>query len=551
MSILRDARKIVINDGQFTANDNRVTVSQSAANFGRIRPRSILHILHSHSAVAGLLNASEQFDAPKCDPDTRVAIIETITDWVQAGNSSSSSSMFWLHGPAGVGKSAVAQEVALLLDKERNHAASFFFSRTAVGRNNGNMLVVTLAYQIAMNFPPIRTYIAKSIKHNPAVFTLSNKVQMQKLIIEPVNKVRKSFTYRFSNLLFRRWNQPRLIVVDGLDECDDPQVQCDLLTVIGQAIQQLHMPFRFLITSRPESHILSTFQLDSLFQPGSGIDVTQRNLGEDSDANDDIRTFLHKAFKEIQRTHPLRRHLPEVWPIPTEIEQLIQKSSGNFIYPSTVIRYIQSPLLRPHDCLRVILGLSAIPSDDRPYGRLDDLYYHIFSSIPAKHKESIKLIFDILVIPRPSEGDELGEFTTPSMLEKLLSFPTGHVEHILGNLLCLVNLHGSDKPVKILHASLADFLLDSSRSGEFHADMGRAHQALARGYTRLILEAKLTSISSQLTSSLLWRICTTCQQHTIASVLYFQALNNMRHMAPWTSYISIYSLPLPTALRNL
>ncbi|KAF8969201.1 hypothetical protein BDZ97DRAFT_270625 [Flammula alnicola] len=294
MSILRGARKVIINDGQFNAYDNRVTnsTSQPIANLGMITPESVLHILHSHSAIAGLLNASEQFDAPKCDADTRLSIIATIMNWVQAGTSSSSSSMFWLHGPAGVGKSAIAQAVALLLEQEEDLVASYFFSRTAPGRNNGNMLIVTLAYQIAMNFPPARTYIAKNINRNPSIFTLSNQVQIQKLIVEPVNRVRKSFTYRFSNLLFfLRWNQPRLIVVDGLDECDNPKVQCDLLLVIGRAIQQLQLPFRFLITSRPESQILSTFGLDPLFQAGNGIDVTQKNLGEDHDANDDIRTF--------------------------------------------------------------------------------------------------------------------------------------------------------------------------------------------------------------------------------------------------------------------
>ncbi|KAF8969200.1 hypothetical protein BDZ97DRAFT_270605 [Flammula alnicola] len=163
------------------------------------------------------------------------------------------------------------------------------------------------------------------------------------------------------------------------------------------------------------------------------------------------------------------------------------------------MRYIQSPLLRPDDCLKVILGLSAIPDDDRPYGQLDDLYIYIFKSTPDKHKKSIKLIFDILVIPR-SNDDNLGAFTTPAMLNKLLLFPPGHVEHILGNFLCLVNLHGSDKPIEVLHASLADFLLDLSRSGEFYADMGRAHEALTKGYTKLILDAKPNEFHSMVNS---------------------------------------------------
>lgn len=58
----------------------------------------------------------------------------------------------WLHGPAGIGKSALAESLALSLKGDGDRAASFFFSRTAPRRKDGSQLIVTLTYQLAINF---------------------------------------------------------------------------------------------------------------------------------------------------------------------------------------------------------------------------------------------------------------------------------------------------------------------------------------------------------------------------------------------------------------
>ncbi|KAF8961812.1 hypothetical protein BDZ97DRAFT_1663668, partial [Flammula alnicola] len=55
-------------------------------------------------------NSDERFDPPKCHPGTRVAVIKRIMDWVESLEIS--YPMLWLHGPAGAGKSAIAQMIA-------------------------------------------------------------------------------------------------------------------------------------------------------------------------------------------------------------------------------------------------------------------------------------------------------------------------------------------------------------------------------------------------------------------------------------------------------
>ncbi|KAH9479241.1 hypothetical protein JR316_0007829 [Psilocybe cubensis] len=300
--------------------DDRTRVNPLVYKF----PLDVLAILHNHSALAGLLDAKERFDAPKCDPSTRIGIIKKLTNWVESESQSLPSSLLWLHGPAGVGKSALMQQLGLIMQEKGNHAASYFFSRTAVGRSDGNSLIVTLAYQLAMNFPPIRAHIASNLNKNPGIFSLSNKVKMQLLVVDPIDKLcATSFWKRFFRERFLRLRStmqiPRLVIVDGLDECDNQDIQSDILLLVAHAISQLRLPLRFIIASRPEAHLLSSFN-NSIFDK---ISYTHINLGEDGDAEHDIFLFLTKEFKEIRLNHPLGRLLPDPWPTPAQMDTLV------------------------------------------------------------------------------------------------------------------------------------------------------------------------------------------------------------------------------------
>ena len=55
-------------------------------------------------------DSQERDPAPRCLPGTRKGVLEKIETWVKAG--SGGKSVLWVHGPAGAGKSAIAQTVA-------------------------------------------------------------------------------------------------------------------------------------------------------------------------------------------------------------------------------------------------------------------------------------------------------------------------------------------------------------------------------------------------------------------------------------------------------
>ncbi len=48
-----------------------------------------------------------RYPPPRCHPDTRKKVLKVITDWIE--DSYPRQRIVWLNGPAGAGKSAIAQ----------------------------------------------------------------------------------------------------------------------------------------------------------------------------------------------------------------------------------------------------------------------------------------------------------------------------------------------------------------------------------------------------------------------------------------------------------
>ena len=100
-------------------------------------------------------------------------------EWVT--NLLRTSGVLWLRGPAGAGKTAIAQTFCEMVEKEGYLAGSFFFSRTVHGRNTAQYLFATIAYQLAIARPEIGERIEKAVASDPSITTKSIEIQLQKL----------------------------------------------------------------------------------------------------------------------------------------------------------------------------------------------------------------------------------------------------------------------------------------------------------------------------------------------------------------------------------
>ena len=416
------------------------------------------------------MDANQRYDPPRCTEGTRRHVMQTIEDWVRHDTlHDAPSSVFWLYGGAGAGKSALAQTLAEKFKTSEELAASFFFFKADVNRNNGNCLIPTLAYQLLQSFQGLGRIVANKILQNLELFERTRQAQMLELLVEPLIKLSIEETEESKTLK----PYPRLIVIDGLDECKDPDTQCDLLRIVAIAIHHFPYPLRFLITSRPESHITRAFQHD-LGQ------VVKYDLSDDSYADKDIRNFLEEEFAKIRSTHPRQENLPSQWPPQDSISSIVERSSRHFIYAATVMRFIQSPRHWPDERLQVILGLKQPYEKDEPYARLDLLYRVIFLEVQEPGGlEMIHRALGIMHLRSVNCGIfALSRWTSNRhVIEELLELRPGALVLIFDPLLSLVTFDYDN--IRIFHKSLFDYLLDSSRSGDFQLDLGLAHQTAA------------------------------------------------------------------------
>jgi hypothetical protein len=133
----------------------------------------------------------------------------------------------------------------------------------------------------------------------------------------------------------------RLIIIDGVDECDTPATQCKVLDVMSLLFHKHHLPLLLLVASRPERHFNHSFNSGSLseFRATLALDDTYK-------PDDDVRPFVTDSFKQVQDTHSMRPYLDSSWPSDDdELEGLGEKSSEQFIRGNThkVIANNQTP----------------------------------------------------------------------------------------------------------------------------------------------------------------------------------------------------------------
>ncbi|KDR74794.1 hypothetical protein GALMADRAFT_27789, partial [Galerina marginata CBS 339.88] len=275
-------------------------------------------------------DSDDVHDPPKCHPNTRVAVLKKIMDWIHGADPETRNALImWLYGPAGSGKSAIARSIAELCAKEGILVASYFLSRFDSTRNHGRSLIATIAYQASLCFPDIRDRIIGTIEHDPLIFTRSLDSQIFSLLIEPLQK-------RIGSGYFSTTTPARVIVIDGLDECEDRNSQVKILAAISKSLQQHHLPLIFLIASRPEPDIRGAFAFEYLSQVS-----TQNPLDDDYLSSEDIRLFLCDKFSEIKNSHPFRSQIQPTWPSEDNLQTIVDKASGQFIYASTVVKFVK------------------------------------------------------------------------------------------------------------------------------------------------------------------------------------------------------------------
>ena len=248
-----------------------------------------------------------------CLRGTRETVLSEIESWTKDFDK---SPVFWLNGFAGTGKSTITQTVAERVFADGLLGASFFCSRDFEDRSDLHFIFPTIAFQLAHEYPDFQDHLIHILQSNPDIVDESLYNQMELLIVEPLKLAGVS----------------TVIVIDALDECKDEESSSAILSVLGRFIKKIPR-VKFFITGRPEPWIKSGFRLPRL------VDSTNVFVLHDvhpSLISGDIWLFLKHSFLKITN----RRDDLDGWPTDEDIEHLLERTEGLFVYAVAMVKFI-------------------------------------------------------------------------------------------------------------------------------------------------------------------------------------------------------------------
>ncbi|KAL0067532.1 hypothetical protein AAF712_005523 [Marasmius tenuissimus] len=368
-------QKLNINDGRDQNIASQLEVVNVSGDYVR-NYNPLLRNPHKTlwDAVAGVgatHTAEQQYERGECLEGTRVELREMIGEWGRAREQG--SPLFWLAGTAGVGKTAIAMSAAQACEEEGLLVSSFFFFRSDPKRNNPSALWLSVAHDLVSKVPAIRPLIERRISEDPKILEARLEDQFRELILNPfLNPTLRSIV-----------EVPNIVIIDGLDECGDEATQLRILTIIRNAVRRAPLfPLRFLICSRPEAWIQEAFAA----RPLRGVSKVIL-LDDQFTPEEDIRKYYRHQFQEIVNNLKYKHvRFPNPWPSQKDFDILVDKSCRQFVYVSTVVRFITLAGTHPIDQLSLIIESSSDQSGTSPFHELDMLYDTILkaSAMPEK-----------------------------------------------------------------------------------------------------------------------------------------------------------------------
>lgn len=412
----------------------------------------------------------------RCHPETRVDLLREIREWAKDPEG---KCIFWLNGMAGTGKSTISRTVAQFFANDDQLGASFFFKRGEGDRGNASRFFITIAAQLVHTVPDIIPSVRKAIGEQPNIAEKTLEEQFKKLVLQPLSELCQASTQ----------TSPLVLVIDALDECEDERHIRIILRLLSQA-RLTTVRLRVFLTSRPELPIRLGFKQMSL---DTHQDVVLQDIPPAA-IEHDISAYLKDEFGKIKDdyncSHPPDFSLPSDWPGEKNIQLLTAMAVPLFIFAATTCRFVGDSRWNPQDRLGAVLEFQTASQASK----FDKTYLPILNQLilglTKREKGSIvsqfhEIIGSIVVLADPLPIDSLA---------RLLQVPRETVQ-------CRVDaLHSvllipvdPTSPVRLLHFSFREFLLDPEKQGnsEFWVNEREQNKVLARRCLELLSRPEL------------------------------------------------------------
>ncbi|KAJ3505046.1 hypothetical protein NMY22_g17721 [Coprinellus aureogranulatus] len=442
-----------VNNGEI--NHTSLTYNTSPSRSGDVN--DLFSLLNPIPDASHTRNLNTSPPNSVCFPGTRQRVLADVRSWVDS--SLKQPHILWIYGFAGCGKSAIAQEVARYFDAKSQLASAFFFFRGAGDRSRTSRFAATIAYQMARAIPSTAPYIQAALTKNPGLplTTTSLTIQFDSLVYGPMKAI------KWDRLVASLRKKPFLIVLDGLDECEDRAEIAEFIQhMIDFFSKNPGLPLRFVITSRVEKHIHKRLY--------DSDQVQLFNLACRT-SNSDIAQALDFAIADEKSTRLF--NCDKSWPSADDKAKLVKHIGGSFIFLTTIIKYLFDP-----DSKDGLTPMRRLPIIFSTKADFDDLYRAILGR--WQHLSHFHEIVNTIALARVP--------LSVAQIAELLDLETVDVVNVLVNLHAVMQIPGDDwTPITLWHTSLRDFLTSEDRAGPFfaapthHMYIGRTCVRLADG----------------------------------------------------------------------
>jgi hypothetical protein len=271
-----------------------------------------------------------------------------------------------------------------------------------------------------------------------------------------------------------------LVVVDALDECDQEEDVRVIIDLMSQLKDLKSVRLKFFATSRPELPIRLGFEDIR----GRYEDLVLQQIPEliiEHDISMFIRDQLSRIRDEYNKTVPRLRKLPADWPSQTKVQLLVKMAIPLFIFAATACRFINERRNGgggPDERLTKILEYQARGQEDD----LDITYLPVLDQLLVGITDSAKdtvvkefrdIVGSIIILASP---------LSTAALARLTRVPKSVIDERLDLLHSVLSVHSElNAPVRLLHLSFRDFLLDPEKrkTNPFWVDGKESNNKLA------------------------------------------------------------------------
>ncbi|KAI3324047.1 vegetative incompatibility protein HET-E-1 [Xylariaceae sp. AK1471] len=419
---------------------------------------------------------------PTCLQGTRVDVLREILEWA---DNPKAESIFWLNGMAGTGKSTISRTLARSFFDSGRLGASFFFKRGETDRGGVSKFFPTLAAQLVRQIPSLGVHVKKRIDDDPSIFNKALREQLKKLILEPLAEIPQ----------YSQKTDSFVIIIDALDECEreeDISLMIHLLTCFNTSKSP---QIRLLITSRPELPIRLGFSNAK----GKYQDLILHEIPALTMEHDLWVFFTHELTKVRNNYNQLvsqDRQLPPDWPVQSDLQILVQMATPLFIFAATVCRFLTDRRTGdPDKKLRIVLERRTKSQQSQLDATYIPVLDQLLVDLSAVDRQQVLVLFgrvvgSIIVLANP---------VSVSTLASLVDIPQreimNHLDY-LHSVLSIPSSSSSSSPVRLLHLSFREFLIDPLKrnTNQFWVDEKETHRRLAIDCLRIMNTTLRTDI---------------------------------------------------------